>query len=300
MRREHPFDPVADTDANEQPYIPAHPFLKWAGGKWAIAPHLRSLLPHDHRQRVYREPFLGGGAMFFYLQPDQAYLSDALEPLITAYRATQFHVEPLIHRLEQLRETHSKEQYYDIRTRFNAERSASEIERAAWLIYLNKTCYNGLFRTNRRGGFNVPIGRFDNPGIVDPTRLRAAAAVLARATISHARFDHLLDAAQRDDLIYFDPPYVPISKTANFSSYSDGSFNERDQKNLAVVFRELDKRGCLLALSNSDTALVRELYAGFDVSPVIAPRAISSKASTRGDVTELLIRNVARYPLPPR
>lgn len=296
MRREPPFDPAEGSLADEEPYIPAHPFLKWAGGKWAIAERIRSLLPRDHRKRVYREPFLGGGAMFFYLQPEHAFLSDALEPLITTYKAVQYHVEPLIHRLEELRATHDAEQFYAIRQRFNAEKSASDVERAAWLIYLNKTCYNGLYRTNRRGVFNVPLGRFTNPGIVDPTRLRGAAAVLARATLTRARFDHLNDAAQQGDLIYFDPPYVPISKTANFAAYSDGAFTDEDQRRLAVLFRALDERGCLLALSNSDTPLVRQLYAGFDLHPIIAPRAISSKASTRGEVSELLVRNVARYP----
>jgi DNA adenine methylase len=298
MRRQPPFEPAADASSREAPYIPAHPFLKWAGGKWAIAERIRGLLPRDARERVYREPFLGGGAMFFFLQPEQAFLSDSLEALITTYKVVQFHVEPLIRRLEELRGTHSTEQFYEIRTRFNAERDASDVERAAWLIYLNKTCYNGLFRTNQKGAFNVPEGRFKNPGIVDPTRLRDAAAVLARATLTRARFDHLLDAGQRDDLIYFDPPYVPTSKTANFSAYSDGAFGQEDQRRLALMFRELDERGCLLALSNSDTPLVRQLYAGFDLSPIIAPRAISSKASTRGEVSELLIRNVARYPAP--
>src|SRR5262245_8948651 len=200
MRREPPFDPTASAFFSEAPYIPAHPFLKWAGGKWAIAARIRSLLPRDARDRVYREPFLGSGAMFFFLQPEQAFLSDSLEALITTYKVVQFPVEPLIHRLEELRATHSTEQFYEIRARFNAERGASEVERAAWLIYLNKTCYNGLFRTNREGAFNVPVGRFKNPGIVDPTRLRDAAAVLGRAILMRARFDYLLDAAQRDDL----------------------------------------------------------------------------------------------------
>jgi DNA adenine methylase len=296
MKRVSPVDATANGKGADDDRIPAQPFVKWAGGKWAIARRLEELLPGDARRRVYREPFLGGGAMFFHLQPEQAFLSDSLEPLITTYKVVQTNVEALIHRIEELRATHSTTQFYAIRARFNAEKEASAIERAAWLIYLNKTCYNGLFRTNKSGEFNVPVGRFKSPGIVDPPKLRRAAAVLARADLSRAPFDHLLDAARPSDLIYFDPPYVPISKSASFSAYSEGAFSEEDQARLASVFRELDARGCLLALSNSDTSLVRKLYAGFDMSPVIAPRAISSKASTRGEVSELLIRNIARYP----
>lgn len=274
----------------------ASPFLKWAGGKWAIAPHLTKLLPEDSRDRVYREPFLGGGAMFFYLQPKRSVLSDAVGDLIVTYKVVQTHVDALIARLEQLRAGHSTEQYYEVRRHFNERRDAPRVERAAWLIYLNKTCFNGLFRTNKRGAFNVPEGSYVNPRVVDPDTLRLAAAALTDAELVHAKFDHLLDSAEADDVIYLDPPYVPLNRTSKFSSYADGAFSLDDQARLASVFRELDARGCLMALSNSDTPEVREMYQGYDISPVIAPRAISAKASTRGDITELLIRNVARYP----
>jgi DNA adenine methylase len=294
MRKSHAALAV-DTILDER--VPAHPFLKWAGGKWAIAPQIERLLPADVRQRTYREPFVGGGAMFFYLQPERAILSDALADLVTTYQVVQHSVDALVRRLQALRATHTTEQYYAIRDAFNRERDAPRIERAAWLIYLNKTCYNGLFRTNQSGGFNVPVGRFaTTPHVVDPPALRLAAAALAGAEIKRAHFDHLLAEAESGDVIYFDPPYVPLSKTSSFSAYADGNFTLDDQAHLAEVFRELDARGCLLALSNSDTAEVRALYKGFDVSPIIASRAISAKASTRGDVTELLVRNVARYP----
>jgi DNA adenine methylase len=279
--------------------VAAHPFLKWAGGKWAIAHRIEQLLPHDVRDRVYREPFIGGGAMFFHLQPRRAVLSDSLVDLVETYRVVQRSVGALMTHLERLRATHSTEQFYKVRVDFNEQRSAPRVERAAWLIYLNKTCFNGLYRTNRDGAFNVPVGRFTNPGILDPITLRNAAAVLAGAELRHETFDHLVNDAEPDDVIYLDPPYVPISRTSSFCAYADGAFTLQDQARLADVFRALDKRGCLLALSNSDTPEVRRLYAGYDISPIIAPRAISSKASTRGEVTELLIRNVARYPPPP-
>jgi DNA adenine methylase len=294
MRRSHLA--LAEERDAEDDRVPAHPFLKWAGGKWSIAQRIERLLPQDVRDRVYREPFLGGGAMFFYLQPRRAVLSDSLVDLVATYRVVQQHVEALITRLSQLRETHSTEQYYQVRAAFNAEREAPRVERAAWLIYLNKTCFNGLFRTNRDGNFNVPVGRFTNPGILDAQNLRLAAAALGEADLVHATFDHLADRAEPGDVVYLDPPYVPLSKTSSFSAYADGAFTLRDQARLADVFRALDARGCLLAMSNSDTPEVRRLYEGYDISPIIAPRAISSKAATRGEVTELLIRNIAKYP----
>ncbi|HVY45788.1 MAG TPA: DNA adenine methylase [Minicystis sp.] len=276
--------------------VDAQPFLKWAGGKAAIAARIERLLPADVRTRTYREPFLGGGAMFFHLQPERAVLSDALADLIATYEVVQTHVEALIRRLEQLDDAHDEAHYYAIRERFNRERGAPRVERAAWLVYLNRTCFNGLYRTNAKGEFNVPVGRYANPKVVDPPRLRVAAAVLARAELRTASYEALLDDAEPGDVVYLDPPYVPLSKTSNFSSYHEGAFTLADQARLAEVYRELDRRGCLLALSNSDTPAVRELYAGFDLCPILAPRAISSKASTRGDVTELLVRNVARWP----
>jgi DNA adenine methylase len=285
-------------DASEGP-IRAHPFLKWAGGKWSIASQIERLLPHDWCGRVYREPFLGGGAMFFWLQPwltERIVLSDTLGDLVTSYEVVQKSPEALITHLEHLKAAHSTSHFYEIRTAFNERRDAPRVERAAWLIYLNKTCYNGLYRTNQSGGFNVPVGRFVNPGVVDPPALRLSSAALADAELRRARFDALLDDAQEGDLIYFDPPYVPVSKTASFSSYSDGCFTLADQARLAEVFRALDGRGCLLVLSNSDTPEVRRLYEGYDVSQIFAPRAISSKASTRGEIAELVIRNVGRYP----
>jgi DNA adenine methylase len=294
MRRSHLA--LAEERDPEDDRVPAHPFLKWAGGKWSIASRIEKLLPHDVRDRVYREPFLGGGAMFFWLQPRRAVLSDSLRDLIETYRVVQGHVDALITQLERLRATHSTEQFYQVRAEFNEHRDAPRVQRAAWLVYLNKTCFNGLFRTNRSGEYNVPVGHFKNPGILDAGTLRLAGAALSGAEIRHETFDKLLDRAEPGDVVYLDPPYVPMTKTASFVGYADGTFSMRDQERLAEVYRELDERGCLLALSNSDTPAVRELYAGYDVSPIIAPRAISSKASTRGEVTELLIRNLSRYP----
>lgn len=283
-------------EEGEKSWVDASPFLKWAGGKSAIADRIHSLMPRDVRDRVYREPFLGGGAMFFYLQPEKAFLSDAVKSLIHTYKTVQKQVELLIHRLEKLRVDHSDEHFYKIRERFNQERNAEMLDRAAWLIYLNKTCFNGLFRTNKSGEFNVPVGKFVNPRVVDPDRLRVSSGLLSRAKIKHATFDHLVEDAEPDDMIYLDPPYDPISKTSSFAGYAEGGFGREDQERLADTFKLLDERGCILALSNSDTPLIRKLYAGYDLCPIIAPRAISSKSATRGEVTELLVRNLGKYP----
>jgi DNA adenine methylase len=296
------WDRMARNDeANVRPpeELRARPFLKWAGGKSAIASQIERLLPLDWRTRVYREPFLGGGAMFFWLQPEltaQVVLSDTLTDLIACYEVVRTSPDALITRLTELRAAHSTEHFYEIRTTFNERLDAPRLERAAWLIYLNKTCFNGLFRTNKSGAFNVPVGRYTNPGIVDPPALRLASAALADAEIRCAKFDALLDDAQPGDLIYFDPPYVPLSKTSSFAAYADGMFSLSDQQRLADVYRALDARGCVLALSNSDTPEVRSLYKGYDVSQIFAPRAISATAANRGEVAELVIRNVKRYP----
>ena len=276
------------------------PFLKWAGGKWRLAEEIAALLPPDVSERTYREPFLGGGAIFFYLAsnapPAKAILSDALTDLITTYRMVKTKPADLLARLESLQAEHSKEMFYAVRQRFNEERDASDLDRASWFVYLNKTCFNGLFRTNRDGIFNVPFGQFDSPRVADEPRITAASGALAKAKLFKRDFDHLDGEAEKGDVIYFDPPYVPLSKTASFASYADGAFGSDDQKRLANLFRALDERGCLLALSNSDTPEVRSLYQGFDIQPIVAARVISSKTSERKPVGEVLVRNLRRYP----
>lgn len=276
------------------------PFLKWAGGKWSLAPAIAQLLPADLPSRTYREAFLGGGAMFFWLSrragAKRYVLSDMLHDLIATYEVVRDHPEPLIARLEALRLEHSHETFYRVRERYNQERDAGAIERAAWLVYLNKTCFNGLYRTNRAGIFNVPIGRFARPNIADARRLRSASETLKSVEIFCAPFDRLLSDAKKGDVIYLDPPYVPVSRTSSFDSYAGGAFGAELQTSLRDVFKELDARGCLLALSNSDTPEVRELYDGFDIQTLPAIRHISSRSDTRGTVDEVVVRNLKRWP----
>ena len=201
---------------------PVRPFLKWAGGKQALASTLTPLFPPLSR-RTYREPFLGGGAMFFHLRPPSAVLSDALADLVATYRVVQQRPDELLARLLELEHAHSAERYYEVRERFNLPRrprsaAASDLERATWLVYLNRTCYNGLFRTNQAGKFNVPVGRYEAPRIADAARLHAASEALAGAELRHASFGGLLGEAEKNDFVYLDPPYVPLSATSSFSA----------------------------------------------------------------------------------
>jgi DNA adenine methylase len=285
------------TSTGPAEHAPVRPFLKWAGGKQALAATLEPLFPSLER-RVYREPFLGGGAMFFHLRPRQAVLSDALADLIVTYEVVRDDPRKLLERLERLEREHSEARFYEVRESFNAGRKRvgrekDRQERAAWLMYLNRTCYNGLFRTNQSGEFNVPLGRYRAPRIADAERVLAASRALASADIRHAPFEVALADARKGDFVYLDPPYVPLSATSSFAAYADGSFDANDQARLARWFKDLDRRGCLLALSNSDTPLVRELYGDFDVTAIDAPRSISARGSARGSAPEVVVRNRA-------
>ena len=270
----------------------ATPFLKWAGGKSSLLPQLVPLFPQEFRQ--YHEPFLGGAAVFFHLKPSGAVLSDINPRLVDCYLAIRDHVQDVISLLAELRNTHGKEQYYQAREDLNCKTDLSIVERAALQIYLNKTCYNGLYRENRRGHFNVPIGRYQNPSIFSVGNLFAASTMLQRADITNASFDQILEKASAGDFVYFDPPYEPISKTSNFVSFTRHGFTSEDQARLAKTCRQLDRMGCSFIVSNSNAPLIRELYRGFSQHQIQARRRINSKATRRGPVVELVIRNYSR------
>lgn len=273
------------------PAVEPGPFLKWAGGKGRLLPQLEPLLPPGHELRRHVEPFFGGGAMFFARQPSRALVSDVNPNLITTYQAVQGDVEGVIERLSALAARHSSDAYYRVRERYNRAARIDEVERAAMFIYLNKTCFNGLHRVNARGEFNVPAGSYKNPRIVDGEGLRAASFALQGADIRCQPFDALLRDARPGDFVYLDPPYAPVSETANFTSYALGGFGAADQIRLRDVFRELDRRGCRLMLSNSDVPFIREIFAGYRIDVVMAARAINADASRRGPVAEVVVRN---------
>jgi DNA adenine methylase len=237
------------------------------------------------------EPFIGGGALFFAQRPRRALLCDINASLVATYAAVRDDVEQVIDDLGRLANGHDKSTYYAVRERYNHARKLPACERAAMFIYLNKTCFNGLHRVNQRGEFNVPAGSYVRPRILDTEALRAASAQLQGAELRCASFETLLGTAKPGDFVYFDPPYEPVSLSANFTSYAQQGFGRADQLRLRDVFAALDRRGCRLMLSNSDVPFIRDLYRGFRVDVVSAPRAINCDPTKRGSVNEVVVRN---------
>jgi DNA adenine methylase len=267
------------------------PFLKWAGGKTQLLPQLARFYPRKGTVNRYLEPFLGSGAVYFHfkamVQPKRAVLWDNNRELIDTFQAVQSSVDQVIKILRKHQKQHSKDFFLGMREKM----PTSLPSKAARLIYLNKTCFNGLYRVNSRGVFNVPLGRYTNPGIFNEDWLRRASADLANASIEARDFRLLELHAKKGDFVYFDPPYHPRSSTSYFTAYTRESFGESDQRELAKVYRALDKKGCLLMLSNSDTPLIRELYKDFVIREVSARRNINSKAERRGPICELVVLN---------
>ena len=275
----------------------AAPFLKWAGGKAKLVPTLAALLPPFER---YLEPFLGGGAVFFGLEErgavPRALLSDTNPYLIDAFLAVRDAVEEVIEALAPLAadfaardEAGRRELYYAVREHY----PVGPVATAAWLIFLNRTCYNGLFRVNAAGRFNVPYGRYKDPVILDAARLREASGALQRAELRCADFELVLAEARPGDFVYLDPPYQPLSATARFTNYTAGGFGPEDQERLARAFASLTERGIPAALSNSDHEAVRRLYdgRGYEIRIVPMSRAINSDGRGRSPVPELLVTN---------
>jgi DNA adenine methylase len=218
-------------------------------------------------------------------------LTDINPALVGTYTAIRDDVKGVIDTLRRLASRHSKESYYEVRERYNQGRRISTAKRAAMFIYLNKTCFNGLHRVNRKGEFNVPVGSYKNPRILNEGGLRAASEALRSANLRCASFEALLQNAKPGDFVYFDPPYEPVSETASFTSYASDGFGRDDQTRLRDVYKELNRRGCKLMLSNSDVPFIRDLYGDFQVDTVAAPRAINCNASKRGKVSEVVVRN---------
>lgn len=279
----------------------AAPFLKWAGGKAKLAPIIAARAPRGFGR--YHEPFLGGGAVFFALQAAdslrQVTLNDANAELMECFTVVRENVDGLIERLSPLASAYAalgqdarRQFYYDCRARL----PGSPAERAARLIFLNRTCYNGLYRVNSRGQFNVPHGRYRNPRILDEAGLRAASAALQQAELTCCDFETACAAAGPGDFVYLDPPYQPLSLTARFTSYTAGDFGPADQQRLRDAFESMTRRGVAAMLSNSDHVAVRRLYdrLEYNFEVVAMSRAINSVGSKRMPVPELLIDNFGR------
>ncbi len=272
------------------------PFLKWVGGKTQLLAQMEPLLPPTFKR--YFEPFVGGAALFFDLQAtrrltkpagtgSRAFLRDVNTELVDCYVAVRDDVEAVIEALREHR--YESDYYYEVRALKPAGLPLPE--RAARTIFLNKTGYNGLYRVNKSGQFNVPFGRFTKPLFCDVDNLRACSRALQCVSIDAGDFASVLEHAKKGDFVYFDPPYVPLSPTSDFTAYIPGGFREPEQRKLAEVFAKLASRGVNVMLSNSDTPLVRELYRDFMIDTVYASRSVNSDITRRGKLKEVVVRS---------
>ncbi len=269
------------------------PIVKWAGGKTQLLREMTSLLPTEEFT-AYCEPFLGGGAMLFYIQPEVAYINDINSGLMNVYNVIKYYPEALIAELSGYENT--AEFYSRIREldrdfeRFSA---LSAVQQAARFVYLNKTCFNGLYRENRQGQFNVSYGKYKNPNFVNASGIRSMSQYFNSANIIFTSMDFslVLNNLPTGTFVYLDPPYDPISETANFTSYTIYGFTKEDHIRLRECCDALTARGIKFMLSNSDTNFIRSLYAGYDITEVFAKRFINCNGNGRGAVKELIIRN---------
>lgn len=266
-----------------------YPIVKWVGGKRQLMFELLKNMPKSYSR--YFEPFIGGGALFFELQPDNAYISDMNEELINLYQVVKDNVDELIDDLSK--HEVSKEYFLEIRNIDRTEKYAelSNVERASRFIYLNRTCFNGMYRVNSKGEFNVPFGHYKNPRIIDENNLLNCSELLKKTEIKCADFTEILTKVKKGDFVYFDPPYVPLNETSSFTSYTKDGFDIDMQFKLRDVCDELDSMSVKFMLSNSDTKLVNELYSNYKIKKVFASRQINANADGRGKITEVLVRN---------
>lgn len=286
--------------ARNKPYqIPiAKPFLRWAGGKTQLLPELFKMLPSDHDKRCYFEPFLGGGALFFALRPTHAVLADKNDSLCNCYLHVKRSLPNVIRELASLRDRHIQDaetSYYAARDRYNELLTSPDSaftthgsETAALLIYLNKTGYNGLYRVNRAGQYNVPAGRHAKPTVLQADILATASGALQNATIMPVSFAIASQDIGDGDFVYCDPPYLPAVRGGH-TNFTQGGFDELSHEALASSVRGMVDRGAKVLVSNSDSPFVRELYRGFKIREVRARRSINSNKAKRGKVKELII-----------
>ena len=287
---------VEMSDLLKKSSFETHPFVKWAGGKTQLLSNLISYMPTTYGD--YYEPFIGGGALLFKLQPEHPHINDANNELLSVYRCflDKSKCQKLMELLLRYQQNHSEEQYYEVRALDKSEEwnnSATDVERAARMIYLNKSCFNGLYRVNSKGFFNVPSGKKKTVNCFDKDNFEGILSYFGKAqpVITNGDLAECVKNAKAGDFVYFDPPYDTWDEKDSFTSYDKGGFGKEDQARLAQCFRELDARGVKVMLSNHNTKYINELYKGFEINVVMAKRMINSNASGRGDVEEVIIRN---------
>jgi DNA adenine methylase len=269
------------------------PFVKWVGGKRQLIPEIKALLPEKFSSYTYMEPFVGGGAVLFEFQPAKAIINDYNTELINCYEVIRDNVGELV---ADLKKHKNEEKYfYELRAldRDNKITDLSKIKRASRIIYLNKTCFNGLYRVNSAGEFNSPFGRYKNPNIVNEPVLKAVSNYFKTndITIVNDDYESVIKKAGKKTFIYFDPPYHPLSQSSNFTGYIQGGWNEEDQERLKQACDMLTEKGVKFLLSNSAAPFIKELYKNYQVHIVKATRAINSDGAKRGEIDEVLIRN---------
>lgn len=274
------------------------PPIKWAGGKTQLLEEILPRIPSNYSR--YIEPFVGGGAVFFAHQPKGAFVSDLNERLINLYFHLANNLDEVISELNFLKDKHNnltlldekRALFLEIRRLFNEQKQEFSIEQAARFIYLNKTCFNGLFRENSKGEFNVPFGQRNNANLFDESNLSEISTLLKNADVEVASFERVLDVAESGDFVYFDPPYVPLEKNSDFTSYQASGFGPDEQKILLSVCQELDRHGVMFIQSNSSAKAVYDLYGSeFKIQTVDASRNINSRGTARGTVKEVLVSN---------
>ncbi|HHU32520.1 MAG: DNA adenine methylase [Zhaonellaceae bacterium] len=268
------------------------PVLKWVGGKRQLLPDIEKHMPNKFS--TYYEPFLGGGAVLFELQPQKAVVNDINEELINVYKVIRDHVEELIEDLK--RHKNEADYFYKIRELDRDKEKYNQLtstQKASRILYLNKTCYNGLFRVNQQGEFNTPFGRYKNPNIVNENTLRAVSSYFNKAKITFkcGDFEEAVKGVRKGSFVYFDPPYDPVSVSANFTGYDKGGFDRDEQIRLKKLCDKLNSKKVNFLLSNSATDFILDLYKDYNITIVKAKRAINSKADKRGAVNEVLVKN---------
>ena len=291
------------------------PFLKWAGGKGQLLNKFKELYPQElinGEIKIYIEPFVGGGAVLFDIlqnyQIEKAYINDINKELINCYRCIKANAEEVIKQLDILEKEYLTSEdraiyFYKVRDRYNEIQLNAhyDFEKCADFIFLNKTCFNGLYRVNKDGKFNVPHGKYKNPLICDKENLRSCSNLLQKVEISCGNYEEILEKVGNNTFLYFDPPYRPLIENNSFVSYDKSGFDDNDQIKLAENYKALDDKNCLLMLSNSDPKNINEednffddIYKGFEIERVFAKRMINSSASKRGDITEIIVMNYKR------